>query len=188
LNNLVIKFRSWCDRNISIITFFALLVTVLAFGYSILNGTKINFGSANNFLSHVATILNYKIELPLYVYLLSVIMVYSLFLYVRNSNRSTKKEFSFLVGTWLNEWDLNGKNAGSETAVIKDDSGYYRNGEHIFNVEDFKINYKNSQISFDKVSVRQNDHRRSENKLTIVNKDLLLGNEAGYPIRYTRIK
>ena len=187
MGHLIEKFKSWCDRNISIITFFALVATILGLGYNILNGTKINFGIASNLFSNIGTILNYKIQLPVYLYLLVIIVIYGLFRYLINSDKHAKDEFSFLVGTWLNEWDLNGSNSGSEKVVIDATSAYCRNGEHIFNVENFSINYKKSEISFDKISVRPGDNRRAHNKLNIVNKDLLTGNEEGYAIRYTRI-
>jgi|GEM_PF-101993 len=106
---------------------------------------------------------------------------------IENSDK-VKVNFNFLIGMWLNEWDINGERPGSEELQIKEDGSYIRNDEHIFNIEDFKYIKQSNQISFYKQSVRETDNRRVKNVLNIINDDLLTGKESNYFIRYTRIK
>jgi hypothetical protein len=90
----------------------------------------------------------------------------------------------FLVGTWLNEWTVDGK-TGSEHLKITDDMKYFIRNDFYFNLEN--IQFTEGAVSFLKVGVKPNDTRRLENKLTIKNSQLLEGTEQNYQIRYTRL-
>lgn len=106
-------------------------------------------------------------------------------------------EFDFMIDKWLNEWDINGENHGSEQLEIKEDGSYIRNDEHIFNIENFSYNRSKNQISFIKASARPAavDNRRLLNTLTVSDKYFLVGTEYNledtdpkvYGIRYTRM-
>ena len=90
-------------------------------------------------------------------------------------NSHNNLTISFLTGTWENEFIDNGKQC-SEICEIDAGGRYYVDGEHWFNVVDFKYNGANSEISFIKSAVKPSDGRSFYNAVTIVNSNLLVNN------------
>lgn len=178
------KIRKWCNANSGFLTAIGIIVTIVI---AIANTDKLSWGNTTSFFYKVVALLNYKIQLPIYLLVIIVILFLIYFNRIRNRYRRNYIDFNFLVGRWLNEWDLNGPNQGSEELEIREDGSYYRNNEHIFDVVDFKYDYKSNQIYFIKESRRVGDDRKAKNTLTVVNNDLLSGTEINYKIRYTRL-
>jgi hypothetical protein len=178
------NFRIWCNSNGGWLTF---IFGITALSIAVITNDKIKFGDATSFLSKIFAFLEYKIQLPLYVFLMIALLTIIYFNRIRNRYKKRKINFSFLVGIWLNEWKKNEPDGGSETIEIKEDGSYIRNNEHIFAIENFNFDYKTNQISFIKVAQVPPDTRRCINILNIENNDLLIGKENGYNIRYTRI-
>jgi hypothetical protein len=90
----------------------------------------------------------------------------------------------FLVGSWLNEWTIDGTTR-SENLEITKDLKYLITGQYRFNIED--VHFTENTVSFVKVGVKPNDSRRLQNTLNIKSDQLLEGTEQNYQIRYTRL-
>ncbi|HMK26901.1 MAG TPA: toll/interleukin-1 receptor domain-containing protein [Chitinophagaceae bacterium] len=88
---------------------------------------------------------------------------------------------SFLKGTWQLVW----AGQASESVVITEDGKYYSNGIHSFNITDFEYNKTNHRITFVKRSIL--DTRILSNTLSVENENSLIGTEADYSVKYTRL-
>jgi hypothetical protein len=90
----------------------------------------------------------------------------------------------FLKGTWKNEWTMNGMTS-SETVKITEDGRYYANGVYSFLIHNFEYDKSRNQIKFMKTSIV--DPRDLLNTLTVENLNLLVGTEADYVVKYTKL-
>lgn len=173
-------FTKWCNSNGGLLTFIFGLIAVLI---AILNNYKINLGDATSFLSYIITVLNYKIQLPLYLCLM-IILVMAIYL-MRVKNKRQRITFNFLVGKWFNEYSGD-KESGYENAEIEEGGKYYVEGKHCFNITNFKYDYQLNQISFVKTSVIVGENREVKAILNIHSKNMICGKEGNSNIRYTR--
>jgi hypothetical protein len=175
-------FRDWCNSNHSVLMFLALIVAII--GIIPFNTINVKFGGS--VLQKIGIIMAYKINIPVYILLILILMVGLYLLKYRSKYKTNIKFFDFLIGTWQNEWIID-KTKGNEICKITAEGKYYVNNEHCFNIENLKIDASTGSISFMKVSVRQNDDRRLDNQLNIVNNLRLEGTENGIKISYSKI-
>lgn len=91
---------------------------------------------------------------------------------------------NLLVGTWKNEWTINGATS-SETVIITEDGRYYANGVYSFLIHNVAYDKSTNQIRFIKTSVV--DPRDLLNTLTVENNNVLVGSESYYSVRYTKL-
>src|SRR6185437_13550265 len=131
----------WCNAHHGILQFLGIIVMITIF---FLSNIKIDLGNA---LTSINTFLNLKIQLPLYCFLAVAIVTIIYYRTLRNRYKKRKITPSFLVGIWINEGKKNEPDEGSEQFEVKEDGSYIRNGEHIFNIENFNYNFKKNQIS-----------------------------------------
>ncbi len=180
--NKVNDFRNWCNANQGLLTFIFGIVAVLG----LIPFNSIKFGNSYTFIEKIRTVLIYEIKIP--VYLLIILAIISGIYFIKIKNRYKKKHISidFLIGSWKNQWEINGQ-IGSEICEIKADGKYYISGEHWFTLTDFKYNPQKNEITFFKYAVKANDNRNLKNVLTINNNDFISGSENNYSIKYTRI-
>ena len=97
------------------------------------------------------------------------------------------KTINFLVGTWKNEWTING-HTDSEILTITNDYRYLIVDAHIFNITHFIHEPDKNEVKFIKEGAQPGDLRKHLNTLFMQSDDLLTGSEDNYQIRYTRIK
>lgn len=176
------KIKDWSNANQGVLALLALLVSVV----SALPLKSIDPSFARSFWTILLEIFTLKIEMPVYLLLVLCLVI---FLYITKlKKRYTPKGVSeiFLIGTWKNEWTING-HTDSEIFNITKDLHYVMNNEHIFTIVDFKHNPLVNEITFIKVGVRPNDNRKHLNKLKILNNDVLIGVEDQYQIKYTKL-
>lgn len=181
MNKLLNRIIKWCNQNAGFIGLLALLISIIS-GFNFKN---LSLSFTKPFLDKVLIVLGYEIKLPFFSLLLLIGLG---FIYAyRLKNRYAKKSINsnFLIGRWKNQWS-SPQGVGSEDCEIKKNGKYYIMGEHWFDLRDIKYNQKTNQLSFMKTAVRPDDHRKVLNVLTIVNNDLLTGEEAGHEIKYTR--
>ena len=176
------KVKNWSNGNQGLLSLLALIVAVLS---SIPFGS-ININSASPFFKTLGTFLIYKIQLPVYLLILLLISLLFYFLRLKNKYTSQTITLNFLVGTWKNEWTINGETR-SEIFIITNDFHYIINGQHMFNIDNFSYHSRKNEIEFTKTAVQPDDHRKHLNKVTIRNNELLDGSEDNYLIKYTRI-
>ena len=74
---------------------------------------------------------------------------------------------NFLTGTWKNDF-ISNKKRDSEICDIKADGRYFINGEHWFNVIDFKYDSDANKISFIKAAVQPGDDRKFYNTVLVI--------------------
>lgn len=91
---------------------------------------------------------------------------------------------SFLKGAWQLVWS-NGNAQAAEAVEISEDGKYYSNGVHSFNITGFEYDKKNHLIKFTKNSII--DQRVLLNTLNVENDNTLVGIEADYNVKYTRL-
>jgi hypothetical protein len=90
----------------------------------------------------------------------------------------------FLKGAWKLVWS-SGDAQASEAVEISEDGKYYSNGVHSFNITDFDYNKSSHLIKFVKRSII--DTRILLNTLNVENNNTLVGIEANYNAKYTRL-
>ena len=179
---IIQNFIKLCDQHAGFLAFIAIVVAIIL-GIDFKN---LDLSLPTNFVNKIWLILNYRVELPLFSLGLTVIVGF--ILAKRLKKRYTKRlvNIDFLVGTWENKWK--GKDhSGSEICEIKQGGKYYIMNEHWFDIQNFKYDPKNNKISFMKVAVQPGDTRKVFNDLRVVNNDLIIGEEDGHEIHYTRI-
>ncbi len=108
---------------------------------------------------------------------------------------------STLTGTWRNDFQTPAGN-GSETCVIDKNGHYSINGEHWFDIVDFRYDPATQTVWFTKAAIKPGDDRRFFNILKVVSPDRLIGhylsgkkgkdvgddkNTVKYRLEYTRI-
>jgi TIR domain len=91
---------------------------------------------------------------------------------------------SFLKGAWKLVWS-SGDAQASEAVEFSEDGKYYSNGVHSFNITDFDYNKSSHLIKFVKRSII--DTRILLNTLNVENNNTLVGIEANYNVKYTRL-
>lgn len=173
---------NWCNEHKGIIELMILLLAFIA----LIPFNRINFNISSSFIEKIILIINYKISIPIYliIIILAIVLLYSWRISQKYS--ASIIDIKFLVGRWRNEWTVNGQ-TGTETLEITADGRYFLNGAHWFNIDNFKYDAKQNQITFTKVGVRPNDTRRLLNTLIVNNNELLTGSENEYNIRYSKI-
>jgi hypothetical protein len=179
------KFRDWCTLNSGVFTFLAFVTGVIA----IIPLNKIDLISTYSFFESLATILVYRLQVPLYLFLLLLTAGTLYFFKIKKRYQTIPRAPSVLKGKWKNEWVTSDGRLGNETAVITNNMEYiFEDGRHFFNLKDIKVNPTLRQIEFMKVAAQPDDKRKLFNKLTIENNDLLVGTEDNNPIKYVRIE
>lgn len=176
------KIKDWCNANQGVLAGIAILVTIFTY----IPFKDIDFSFANPFLRIVFDIITLKIQIP--IYSLLILGIVTLLYLSKLKKRYTPKGISesFLIGTWKNEWTING-HTDSEIFTVTKELHYIMNNEYIFSIVDFKHNPLTNELKFIKAGVRPNDNRKHKNTLKIVNNDVLTGTEDEYQIKYTRI-
>ena len=72
MKRLFARFSTWCNANIGFLTFLAILVPVIIW---IIPSNKINFGAANSFFDQLITVLSYRLKIPIFILVLTVVLV-----------------------------------------------------------------------------------------------------------------
>jgi hypothetical protein len=91
---------------------------------------------------------------------------------------------SFLKGTWRLVWS-SGDAQAVEAVEISEDGKYYSNGVHSFNITGFEYDKNSHLIRFTKNSII--DQRVLLNTLNVENNNTLVGIEASYNVKYTKL-
>ncbi len=81
---------------------------------------------------------------------------------------------SILTGTWRNDYEAATGN-GSEICAIDKHGHYSINGEHWFDIVDFRYDSATQTVAFTKAAIRPADNRRFFNILKIASPDRLIG-------------
>jgi len=182
MNNFYSKFRNWCYANIGPLTFFTGIIIL----YSVLPLGQIDFTKANSFFAKVVTILFYKIPIPTYLLILVIVLILLYLFRLKRKYSIQTISASFLKGTWKNEWTING-HTDSEILVIDKDLHYFLKGEHTFDIQQFSFDPAKKEMKFEKVAVKPDDDRKHKNVLSLINNDVLIGDEDYYKIKYARL-
>lgn len=182
------KFTDWCNLNQGLLTFIALLFTAIG-----LIPEKIDFGVATNVFQCIIKIAFYKLSIPIYYFLILFVVILLYVLRMKKRYSPKAETIDLLVGKWKNEWTENQKTS-TEILNITNDSEYFVNGIHFYNIQDLKIDKEHKRIQFNKTAIRPNDTRKYYNDLKIVNNDKLEGYEIlvdsgneKYKISYSKI-
>jgi len=142
---------------------------------------------AETFFDRLLTIFLFDVQIPLYLLIASVIVLGLYVFRLRKQYRIEPISSKFLIGTWRNEWTIDGK-AGTETIRITDDFRYlFLDGRHRFNLTDIQIDPAKREIKFTKKGVEPSENRSLKNILVIRNNELLVGHEENYEIRYIKL-
>jgi hypothetical protein len=181
------NFKSWCNVNGGFLAFLAILVAII---FSIWEPRQINnidFDSVKTIWSVIQMALLYVVKIPVYFIILITFIWFLYWSIFKRRYKSHRISMDFLVGSWKNEWIINGQN-GSEICQIQRDGKYFVKGKHCFTLDNFSYDYKSNTITFSKISVLSGDNRTLPNELNVNNNDLISGFEDQYKIKYTRIK
>ena len=175
--------KNWCNANQGLLTLLGLIVAIIA----AIPFNKIDFSFAHSLWDKCVLILTYKLQIPIYLFI--VVVVLSLFYLLRLRKRylSSSYTLKFLKGTWKCEWTIIGSNPGSEITKISEDGKYIINNDHWFDITEFKFDSTKKQITFYKTAVKENDQRKLPNTLNIINNECLEGTENNYKIKYTKL-
>jgi hypothetical protein len=164
------------------LTLLALIVAV----YAALPFQSLNTSAANTFLDKVVTVLAYDLRIPVYLVIITLVIVLLYILFLRRRYLPQLLTLDFLSGRWKNTWGTPG-NGGSEIALITKRGEYFVDDVQRFTVEDFKYDPTKKTVTFIKVGLTSWDNRKLLNTLTLENNELLVGTEQGYPIRYAKL-
>ena len=141
-------------------------------------------------LNFIIKCIIFQISIPVYVILILAITFIFYFIRIKQKYNNVKIGFQFLIGTWHNEYQSQGRK-GYEICEIKDDGKYLIDGQHYFDIIDFNYNARKNQITFTKKAVRENDNRKLKNIMNIENNFLLTGTEEdvdrNFITKYTKI-
>jgi len=182
---LISRFKNWCNLYSGVFTFLAFIVAVI----SIVPDNKFDFGPTKTFLKGALHIAKYPVQIPLYLIVCTMLTVVLYFFRLKKRYKVKSIAASVLKGTWRNEWATSDNKVDTETITIGEDFKYrFLDGRHFFDLKNIKIDAFNRQIEFTKVAVRPGDNRQFNNKLSIVNNDLLSGIEGEHKIRYIRVQ
>jgi hypothetical protein len=180
MKNKFQNLKNWCNANSGLLTIVTFLIVIIPFN-------KINADNLNSTFKSVFTFLNFRLEIPLYIVILLLIIGLIYFQRLRDKYKRKTLNLSNMAGMWKNEWAIIGGSTGTEMFQLTKDGKYLVNGEHWFTLKEFEYNENLRQIKFIKSSVRPNDSRKLVNIVKLVNNDLLIGTENNYEIKYTRI-
>jgi len=180
INSWFKKLRDCSNANQGLLTLIGVLVTTLA----LIPFNKIELKGALPFLDRIVTILIYEVKIPLYLFI--IVLTTSTFYFFRIKKKYTRQYFTLneLKGTWRNDW---GDNEGHEIFTLNEKGNYAIDGEHIFDLTEFKFNLKSNKITFYKTGVRQGDERKVLNSVKVINNELLVGTEQDHKIKYTKV-
>jgi len=181
MNKLLERINAWCINHIGILTLAGIIVAIVVPIFVL----GLDAQSVHRGIDNIGSVLIYHFSIPLYQILLLLVLGFIFYSRLKKKYRVQSKSQKFLVGVWKNEWGM--PIIGQETAKITDDLKYYINGQHFFDLKNFKYDpYKNT-IEFLKVGVRENDERKILNTLSVNDNFTLVGFENDYPIKYTKI-
>ncbi len=183
MNSWYRRFRNWCNLNSGVFTLvFGIVATIGLFKFN-----NINFEFAATFLDKLLAVLLFKVQIPFYLLIISMIVAGLYVFRLRKRYRVESISSKFLVGIWRNEWTIDGR-VGTETIQITDDLRYlFLDGRHRFNLTDIHVDPSSGEVKFTKRGVHPDESRNLKNILTIRNNELLVGQEENYQIRYIRL-
>jgi hypothetical protein len=174
--------RIWSNENLGILTLILIIFALIG----MIPFNRIDLTFTRSIFDIIATIIFYNVKFPVYIFLILILVGFIYITKIRQMYIRKKITLDFMSGNWRNEWTMSNNRVGSELFQIKDKGKYYVNGEHFFNLEDFKYDYKTNKITFIKAAVKPGDNRRLSNILILDNNNLLSGQEENYHIKYTR--
>jgi hypothetical protein len=178
------KIRNWCNSNQGLLTLLGVIVAVIA----VIPFNKINLNFAPSFFQKLYLVLIYRVQIPLYLFIIIILVSLFYFLKILKRYRETSYNLYWFKGVWKCEWPSEENISGSEILTITEKGEYIIDNNHYFNISEFYYDINAKELSFYKVGVKRDDHRKLLNKLKIINNDLLEGKEENYNIKYQRLK
>ena len=164
------------------LAFITILVTILLS----INFNQFDLSFTNPFWVWVWNALAYSIKIPVFTFVIIFIIGVAYWWRLKNRYASKKISLDFLIGHWKNEWN-SPNSTGSEECEIREDGKYYIIGQHWFDLKEFEYDPSTNKITFWKTAVQPDDTRKVLNTLNVVINDLLIGEEAGHQIKYTKL-
>lgn len=174
------RFSDWCNSHIGIVTLLAGFIAIIPYFID-----KMHFPSIGDCFSLIIHFFLYKLQVTIYQLLIAAIVISFYIFRARKKYKIQSISQRILVGAWRNDWGP--PNSGFENVHITEDLKYFVRGQYYFDIEDFEYDPESNKVRFYKVRVREGNHEKLLNILTIQNNDSLVGIECDYPIRYTRL-
>lgn len=163
-----------------------LIVTII----TLIPFNSLDLSISNSFLEKCFQLIRYKIIIPIYLVILLLIITLLYLKRIKQRYDAARINFAFIVGKWRNEF-IGNDLQGSENIEITNDGKYLIDGFYTFNIDNFNYIASQNKITFTKVGVQLDDHRKLFNHLTINNNELMTGTEDAFDnkfnVKYTKL-